>query len=221
MHDAISTYGIAIVNGNTLLVQTTGRFILNAYFPLQFALMAIFFLYIGVKVIASKRPLLLPSKVFFLFMVFAFTPQIIMSFEIYFSTDGIGLLPLMSPAILLVFLVFSWFQMKGYMVIGVSDDSFRSALHYALIQYNVQFKEQLSLIRLEDVNADLQVSVQSWVGTAQLKLKPSKNKLLLSQLVSGINDYFLSNSVEPNNVTSIFYVVIGLFLLVFSGFYMS
>jgi len=90
LHDAIPTYGVAIDNGNTLLVQTTRRFILNAYFPLQFALMAIFFLYIGVKVIASKRPLLLPSKVFFLFMVFAFTPQIIMSFEIYFSTDGIG-----------------------------------------------------------------------------------------------------------------------------------
>ena len=104
MHDAIPTYGVAIDNGNTLLVQKTRRINLNAYFPLQFALMAIFFLYIGVRVIASKRPLLLPSKVFFLFMVFAFTPQIIdgiMNGHILFALDAQQYLQGYLPVILM------------------------------------------------------------------------------------------------------------------------
>lgn len=180
--------------------------------------MAVFFLYIGIKVIASEKPLLLPSKVFFVFMVLAFSPQLIMSFEIHSSSTGdIGLMSYISPLMFVVLLGFFWIQMKGYMAIGISDDSFRNSLHYALNQNNIQFEEQLSLIKLTDINADLQVSVQSWVGTGQLKLKKSKDKYLLAKLVSSINEYFISNSVKPNNTTSIFYIVMGLFMLVFSG----
>ena len=180
--------------------------------------MAVFFLYIGIKVIASKKPLLLSSKVFFVFIVLAFSPQLIMSFEIHSSSTGdIGLMSYISPLMFVVLLGFVWIQMKGYMAIGISDDSFRNSLHYALHQNNIQFEEQLSLIKLTDINADLQVSVQSWVGTGQLRLKKSKDKYLLAKLVSSINEYFISNSVKPNNTTSIFYIVMGLFMLVFSG----
>ena len=90
---------------------------------------------------------------------------------------------------------FFWIQMKGYMAIGISDDSFRNALHYALDQNHIQFEEQVSLIKLTNSNADLLVSVQSWVGTGQLKLKQSKSKHLLNTLVPSINQYFQSLSV--------------------------
>jgi len=107
--------------------------------------------------------------------------------------------------------------MKGFMAIGISDDSFRNALHYSLNQNQIQFEEQLSLIKLTGLNAELQVAVQSWVGTGQLKLKKSKDKYLLAKLVSSINDYYISNAITPNNTTSIFYIVMGLFMSVFSG----
>jgi hypothetical protein len=116
-----------------------------------------------------------------------------------------------------VLLLFFWIQMKGFMAIGISDDSFRNALHYSLNQNQIQFEEQLSLIELTGLNAELQVAVQSWVGTGQLKLKNSKDKNLLVKLVSGINDYYISNAIKPNNTTSIFYIVMGLFVSVFSG----
>jgi len=191
---------------------------LNIYFPILFAFMAVFFLYIGIKVIVSKRPLLLSSKIFFIFMVFAFSPQLIMSIErLTTSTGDMGLFFYINPLMFIVLLIFFWIQMKGFMAIGISDDSFRNALHYSLNQNQIQFEEQLSLIKLTGLNAELQVAVQSWVGTGQLKLKKSKDKYLLAKLVSSINDYYISNAITPNNTTSIFYIVMGLFMSVFSG----
>lgn len=191
---------------------------MNIYFPILFAFMAVFFLYIGIKVIVSKRPLLLSSKIFFIFMVFAFSPQLIMSIErLTTSTGDMGLFFYINPLMFIVLLIFFWIQMKGFMAIGISDDSFRNALHYSLNQNQIQFEEQLSLIKLTGLNAELQVAVQSWVGTGQLKLKKSKDKYLLAKLVSSINDYYISNAITPNNTTSIFYIVMGLFMSVFSG----
>jgi hypothetical protein len=181
--------------------------------------MALFFLYIGVKVVASKKPLLLSAKVFFLFMVLAFSPQLMNLFEMHSSEVDIGLIAYLSPLMFLVLLGFFWIQMKGYMAIGISDDSFRNSLHYALNQNNIQFVEQLSSIKLTDINAELQVAVQDWVGTGQLKLKKSKDKYLMARLVSSINEYFTLNNVKPNNTTSIFYIVIGLIMFIFSGYF--
>ncbi len=202
-------------------VLSIGSFILNIYFPLVFTLMAVFFLYIGLKVITSKKPLLLPSKVFFVFMVIAFSPQLIMSVETQFSTGVFSLLSLLSPIMYVVLLAFFWIQMKGYMAIGISDDSFRNALLYALDQNHIQFEEQVSLIKLTNSNADLLVSVQSWVGTGQLKLKQSKSNHLLNTLVPSINQYFQSHSVKTNSTTPVFYILIGLILLVLSVFFYS
>jgi len=73
--------------------------------------MAVFFLYIGIKVIVSKRPLLLSSKIFFIFMVFAFSPQLIMSIErLTTSTGDMGLFFYINPLMFIVLLIFSGFK---------------------------------------------------------------------------------------------------------------
>jgi len=193
---------------------------LNIYFLIIFAFMAMFFLSIGFKVLASKKPLLLPSKTFFMFMVFAFSPQLIMSLENISMVEGeFGLIFYISPLAFVVLLAFFWVQMKGYTAIGISDGSFRNALHHALNQNHIQFEEQLSLIKLTESNAELQVSMQGWAGIAQITLKQSKDKNLLAKLVISIDEYFTSNSIEPQKTASIFYVLLGLFMLAFSGFF--
>ncbi len=192
---------------------------MNIYSPLIFAFIAIFFLYIGIKIIASKRPLLLSSKIFFIFMLLAFSPQFVMSLErLLMSTGDMGLIFYISPLMLVGLLTFMWIQMQGFMAIGITDDSFRSALHYSLNKNKIQFEEQLSLIRLTDINVDVQIAIQSWIGTGQLKLNRSKDKELLSKLVSNINEYYLANSIKPNNTTSILYIVMGLFMSLLSAY---
>ena len=48
-----------------------------AYFPYLFVGMAAFFLIIGIRVTIANRPLFLPAKYFFIFMLFAILPQAI------------------------------------------------------------------------------------------------------------------------------------------------
>lgn len=192
---------------------------MNIYFPLLLSTMALFFLFIGVKVLLNKKPLLLSSKYFFGFMVLAFSPQFVTAASMLTADipESFSLFFYLSPIMLVVLLVYLWFQMKGYMAIGISDDSFRDALHYSLNKNNLPFEEQLSTVKLTSINASLQIAVQSWIGAGQIKLKETKNIGVLPAIVGGINQYYSENSIKPNHITSIFYILIGTLMLFFAG----
>lgn len=192
---------------------------LNTYIPLIFACMALFFLSIGIRVTLSKKPLLFPSKVFFVFMAVALSPQYFMLIDSALTREHFGLDSFLLPLMFAVLMVFIWIQMKGYTAIGISDDSFRNALHYALRKSGIEFEEQLSTIKLKNMKAELQVAVQGWTGTGLLKLKKSTNKAVLSQLIAGMNEYYNAHSVPINYLTSIFYLIIGFFILAFAGYF--
>ena len=119
---------------------------------------------------------------------------------------------------MLSFLVFCWFQMQGYTAIGVTDESFRSALHFSLNKNNLVFEEQLSAIKLISENAYLQVSIQSWMGSGQIKIKNSRNKNLLPNIILGVNEFYANNNIKPCTITSFFYIIIGIFTLIFAIF---
>ena len=194
---------------------------MKIYFPFIFAIMAFFFLFIGIKVVMSRRPLFMPSKYFFAFLVLAFSPQFGITADLFFKDppSKLRLLFLLSPILFVCLLVYFWILMKGYMAIGVSDDSFREAIHFSLKRINQPFDENLSAIKLTAINAKLQIAIQSWTGSAQLRLKQSKDTKLLSEIIAGINEYYDKNNIKPNNVTSIFYLFIGVFMLVFAGIF--
>ena len=183
------------------------------------ALMGAFLLFIGARVIASKRPIFMPSRFFFAFMVLAFSPQFVNAVNM--STNDLpgnmGLFQYLGPLMFVCLLVYFWLQMKGYMAIGVSDDSFRDALHFSLNKNNLPFEEQLSVIKLTSINATLQIAIQSWIGAGQIKLKRSKDTKILPAIILGINQYYVENNIRPNNITSVLYVVMGIFLLVSAG----
>lgn len=190
---------------------------MSLYLTLLFALMAAFFLFVGVKVVVSGKPLFLPSRLFFAFMLLAVSPQFINALEILAGPHTeIPFLLLLTPFMWVVLLSFFWVQMQGYTAIGISDDSFRNAVHHALNENHIKFEEQISVIKLTELDTRLQVAVQSWVGTGQLKLRKSNTDGLLAKLVSGINGYYLSHKIKANNVTSVFYIVMGLFMLAFA-----
>jgi len=192
---------------------------MKIYLPLLFAFMAFFFIFIGVKVVMSKRPLFMPAKYFFALMVLAFSPQFVNMMDMFLNDKlgKIGLILLISPILFVCLLVYFWVLMKGYMAIGVSDDSFRDAIHFSLKKNNQPFEEKLSTIKLTAINANLQISIQSWIGSAQLRFKQSKDTKLLAEIVMGMNEYYIKNDIKPNNVTSIFYILIGVLMLVFAG----
>jgi hypothetical protein len=185
----------------------------------MFALMAVFLLFIGAKVVVTKRPIFISSRYFFAFLLLAFSPQFVNAAKM-FSKDlpgSLGLITYLNPIMFVCLLIFFWFMMKGYIAIGVSDDSFRDALHFSLNKNNLPFEEQLSVIKLTSINANLQVAIQSWIGSGQLRLKNSKDAKVLPKIISEMNKYYVENNIHPNNITSIFYIILGVFMLVFAG----
>ena len=124
-----------------------------------------------------------------------------------------------SPLLYGVILLMMWYQLKGYVAYAVTDASFREALLAALQRLQLPYEESLSVIRLTSVNADMQVAVQSWMGTGTIKVKQREHRAVLREIVNAMNEYFRTSSVSTNMVTCIFWVVIGAALPI-SGVYM-
>lgn len=188
---------------------------MQIYFAFLLFFMAALSLGIGLKVVMQKRPLLLSSHYLFYFMVLALSsPQVVNSAIILSGHTGAPLIFLINPIIFICLLIFFWIQMKGYVLIGIHGDSFRDALIFSLNKNNMPFEERLSAIVLTEEKTELQVAIQSWIGSGQIKLKKSANSHVLKTIVDGINEYYVSNQIKPNNITSIFYVIIGILMLV-------
>jgi hypothetical protein len=104
------------------------------------------------------------------------------------------------------------FTLQGYITFGITDTSFREALLAALQELQLPYEEMLSSIRLTSIEADLQVSVQSWVGSGVIKIKQRKHRSQLTEIVAAMNQYFRKSSVSVNLTTCIIYLVMGILM---------
>ena len=98
---------------------------------------------------------------------------------------------------------------------GVTDVSFRETLLAALEKLQLPYEESLSAIRLTSIQADLQVSVQSWMGIGIVKVKQRTHRSALREIVNAMNEYFRTLSVSTNMIPHIFFLVIGIFEVLF------
>ena len=102
-----------------------------------------------------------------------------------------------------------WYQLKGYVAYAVTDTSFREALLAALQKLQLPYEESLSTIRLTSVDADMQVAVQSWMGTGTVKVKQRERRAVLTEVVNAMNDYFRTSAVSTNFISCVFLVIAG------------
>lgn len=170
-------------------------------------LMSIFFLGIGFWILSTRKPLLLAAHWHFGLIVLTFLPSVSLMVT-HPLKSGYYIYPLVIVAIL----AFVWIKMKGYIAYGITNDSFRTAIHSVLRQLNIQFEESLSHIKLTALGVDLQTSIKSWIGIGHIKVKPSKGKAVLRDIVKAIIDYYQTNKMNANNVTIIVYIVIGVLM---------
>ena len=188
---------------------------LTLFFPILSGLMGIFFLVIGVRALLTKRPFLISNRWLLAIMFVFFAPMGLSSLLFLDGNPISWVIPLLYVALL----VMMWYQLKGYVAFAVTDTSFREALLAVLQKLQLPYEESLSVIRLTSVNADLQVAIQSWMGTGVIKVKQRAHRSVLREIVNAMNEYFRTSSVSTNMVTCIFWVVIGAALPI-SGIYM-
>jgi hypothetical protein len=199
----------------------TYKFFVTVIFPLLFGVMALFFLAVGLRGLVFRKPFVISSRWFLVLILFGFTPLILHA--LLFSGLGHGssrlaLVRWLAPAMLLVVAVFGYLTLKGYTAFGVTDVSFREALVASLRRLNLPYEVTLSTVRLRTIGADLQVAVQPWIGTGQLKMKQREFNQALSDIVRAMNEHYQSGTASKVNFTCcIFYALLGALMAVFAG----
>jgi tetratricopeptide (TPR) repeat protein len=196
-------------------------FVMRKMFPVIFGFIALTFLFTGLAVLLRKKPLLFSSRWMFALMVLCFFPQFILPIQLLrLPGDQAGafrMIGLLGPAMFVVLLVFLWIQMQGYVAMGIVDKSFRKALLSVLDDLQLEREEQLSIIRIPQANLDIQIAIQSWIGVGQIKNKSKNSEDVFQQIIAGLKRRFALGELETNNTTPAFYVIVGVFLLIFCG----
>ena len=184
-------------------------------FPIMFGLMAIFSLTVGLRGILTKRPFLVSNRWHLseMFVVFIAVALLNISSLLRGNLDAINWV---TPVLFVVVLIMMWFQLKGYTAYAVTDTSFREALLTALEKLQLPYEESLSVIRLTTIDVDLQVSIQSWMGTGIIKVKQRGYRSVLKEVANAMNEYFRISSVPTKMITCVFYLVTGGILVAFA-----
>ena len=183
--------------------------------PILFGFMAIVFLAIGLRGILTKRPFLISQRWLLSVMFAAFIPAILVHL-LTPSFNSFNFMNWLFPLAFAVILVMMCYQMRGYMAYSITDTSFREALVEVLQKLQLPYEESLSLIRLTSIEADLQVSVQGWMGTGLIKAKQRAHRSVLKEIVNAMNEYFRMSSVPTNMITCVFFLIMGIFAIIFA-----
>jgi hypothetical protein len=198
--------------------------LLPVIIPLLFFIMASFFLVIGLRGVVSKKPFLISARWSLIVVLLGFAPGMFQFASFPGFAGGFGPMEVLRwsiPLMLIVVAIFLCLTLRGYTAFGVTDVSFREGLLHSLTKLNLPYEETLSAIKLPTIGADLQVAVQSWIGTGQLKMKQRQFRTVLCDIVQGMNEYYQSDTVSKANLTCcIFYTIIGGFLSMLAGVFL-
>ena len=186
--------------------------------PIWFGIFAAFFFVIGLRGVLTKRPFLLSSRWLLLVMFIGLVPAILI--PVFLPGDSPFIIKWLNPAIFTLLLVMMCFALKGYAAYAITDTSFRDSLLTSLQKLELPYEETISTIRLTSAEVDLQVSVQSWMGAGQIKVKQRGHNSLLTEIATTMNEHFRVSSADTNLTACIFFLVMGI-LMVIGGIAMS
>lgn len=176
--------------------------------------MAFCFIFIGGKIIITKKPLIFHSRWMFLIILILYIPLILFQLRQAFPFDKSSYLTLTIPLMLFLLLIYVWFILRGFSIIGISSDSFRNALLYALQKSGLQYTETFNKISLPEINAEINIGMQTWMGTGQFRWKPISANKQMNELIKNIREYFRENDEKIKIITPLFYIIFGIIFII-------
>ena len=190
-----------------------------------FYVLAAYFLVLGLRGIILKKPFLFSAKSAFWVILLAFTPSMIFPVQGFWENysftaensmpfDWSDMLVLLIPLVMYpALLIFYWQILKGYSILGVTDESFRQALYSILDELKIPFEERLSKMHLTQIGADLEANVNSWMGVATIRIRQREHLETLDRIAEGLKRYFAGSHVSVNMQTCVYYVIFGVITL--------
>ena len=198
-------------------------------FSMVFILLGLYMLIMGLRGVIGKKPFVFSAKTNFWLVALAYSPGIVQPLYLFwklFSSPveyaedfdlSHALLLLFPPLIFAVILTFFWRQMRGYTILGITDDSFRQALYAVLKDLRLPFEEHLSKLYLSTIDADLEANVLDWMGAASLCIKQPEHQETLERIANELQHYFAASHVTINMVTCVYYIILGVLVIGSTG----
>ena len=191
--------------------------LLHVAFPATFILMAAFLIFIALKPLIGRRPLVFSSRWLFALICLAFLPSIASSIIIALSSSrGLSMITWINPLIFTVLLAFFWIQMKGFTAFAISDSYFRTSLLASANSLGLSIEETMSRLKINETGQEMRVAIQGWIGTAQLKSTGKESNEIVRNIAEGMRKYFQSTPGKMNFISSFLYLIIGAFMIAMS-----
>jgi hypothetical protein len=108
--------------------------------------------------------------------------------------------------------------MRGYMMIGGSEDTFRGSLQSALSRLGLPFEESVIGFRLPSLHETLRTSIAPRLGTAQFLMESSDHPEILGQIAERVQEYLRADGASPSMAAIIIYGVAGLVALALAAY---
>jgi hypothetical protein len=86
-------------------------------------------------------------------------------------------------------------MMKGYIIYGVDGKDFQSKLIETLQNNKYEFEESLSSIKIKNPEVEFSISMQSWIGTVQIRPKGMADKEILKEIMHDLKNQEIKTNI--------------------------
>ena len=132
------------------------------FIPFMFIL-GFFLLYIGLKIIISKKPILINSNWLLVMLIILYIPLLIIPIGIDYLNSDIDYFETSLAFILfIVLIVFLRRALNGYQLIGINGDTFQECLSHGIDNLNVEYEEKLNKVVI--TNKDLTILCSAFLS---------------------------------------------------------
>jgi hypothetical protein len=169
-------------------------------------IISISFISMGVYVLVCKKPLIFDARWMLAMVMIIFTPQVINSLLNFKSFEHISFF---TPVMYIVLIIFMIFTLKGFIIYGVNAEDFQIKFIENLKRLGFEYTESFSKIIIKEPALEINIALQSWIGSGQIKLKGKHNKIEFHKLIKSLK----KTDIKSNNLAPIFYIIIGILIL--------
>jgi hypothetical protein len=173
---------------------------------------------VAVRGLVSNRPYLFSPTLFLAALVAVFAANFGLAvrqmLEHPLPGGALDMAPVVLPALLATAAVLLFVQFRGFIAIGVSGPLFREALFVSIKKLGLPFEQHFSVVRLPSAHAEIRMSVQNWIGMAQIKLRTFRGGRVVRDIARAMNHYFQSRKIATYQIASVYYLALALMLAI-------
>jgi hypothetical protein len=161
---------------------------------IAYIIVAAYFAITGFYGLITKKPLVLSARHSFWLLLLIFSPNIFFLLQYTFKY-GFEIRDYVFWPIYLLLLSFLWYRNRGYVIYGIADNSFDTALQALSIS-----------------GGYLRITRMRWMGTIELLPKQYRQRTLVKSTACDLREYFDTNQITSSPRAHLLSIAASIFI---------